>query len=275
MLKSRLLLLFSAAGLVAILFYLPRVVVDNDEGSMSEVAQRPRASSESDINPIHSQSLTPESQGKADLLKASLEKAESQENLSIFADSLAELYLDFQIYDSAAKYFEKAANLDPTLDRWSNAGNAYYEAFTYAIDQGMVEYYGQKARECFQPVLVEEPNRNDLKTKIGMTLVSSSNPMEGITMLREILEDDPENQDALLNLGILAFQTRQFNTAIGRFENLVSIDDNHTSGHFYLAMSYFEVGEMEKAKQQFLIVKDQDQSEEVQATVDSYLEEIE
>ena len=34
-------------------------------------------------------------------------------------------------------------------------------------------------------------------------------------------------------------------------------------------------GEMNKAKEHFMIVKEQDQSEEVQATVDSYLKEME
>jgi tetratricopeptide (TPR) repeat protein len=182
--------------------------------------------------------------------------------------------MEYQKFDSAAMYFEIAADLKKDEDSWIKAGNAYYEAFTFAIDPEESKYYGTKVRECFGAILETDPDRLDLKTKMGMTLVSSSNPMQGITMLREVLEKDPDNEEALYNLGILAFQTGQFAVAVSRFEKLVQAHQDNVQGHFYLGLSYMELKEFAKAKEQLEVVKDLDKSPEVQATVDSYLEEI-
>jgi tetratricopeptide (TPR) repeat protein len=267
-------MLLLAATLIVLLFNLPRVVVDNAEGNMGGEASAKSMDPETSEEFLHNQEISPEDSEKMSSLKASIQKEENQEKTSIFADSLAELFMFYRKYDSAATYFERAAKLDPREARWEKAGNAYYEAFTYAIDADAANLYGQKTRECFNPLIDNDPMRLDLKTKVGMTLVSSQNPMQGITMLREVLESDPRNEEALYNLGILAFQTGQYPTAIERFENLVKVNENNTQGHFYLGVCYKEIGDFEMAKEQFRIVKEMDKSPEVQATVDSYLEEM-
>jgi tetratricopeptide (TPR) repeat protein len=268
-------MLLLAAALVALLFSLPRVVVDNTESGIpaSESNSEPLPAESDDF--LHNQDFSEEDLERTVSLKASIRNEENPGKTSIFADSLAELYLVYQKFDSAATYFERAAKLDPSQERWIKAGNTYYEAFTFAMEPVEADFYGQKVRECLQPVLDLEPERLDLKTKVGMTLVSSSNPMQGITMLREVLEIDPGNEEALYNLGILAFQTGQYSTAITRFENLVEVRNENTQAHFYLGLSYKESGEPVKAKEQFEIVKELDKSPEVQATVNSYLEELE
>ena len=274
MLRTRLLILLSAVALIVLLFNLPTVVVDNSESSIPSDSDQARGQAKSpDLT--HNQEYSSEDAERVASLKALVELEENQEKTSIFADSLAELFLVYQVFDSAAMYFEKAATLDSSLEVWEKAGNAYYEAFTYSMDRESADMYGEKARESLQKVLTDNPQRLDLKTKVGMTLVSSSNPMQGITMLREVIAEDPDNEEALYNLGILAFQTGQFEVAKGRFENLVRINDDNPQGHFYLGLCYKELGENEKAKEQFLIVKEKDESLEVQATVDSYLKELE
>lgn len=267
-------MLLLAATLIVLLFNLPRIVVDNDEGSMGGEASAQSVDPETGDEFLHNQEVSGEDSERMSSLKASIQIEENQEKTSIFADSLAELFMFYRKYDSAATYFERAAKLDPREERWIKAGNAYYEAFTYAIDANAADYYGQKTREYFNPIVENDPKRLDLKTKVGMTLVSSQNPMQGITMLREVLVTDPENEEALYNLGILAFQTGQYPTAIERFETLVKVNNNHTQGHFYLGVSYKEIGDFKMAKEQFRIVKEMDKSPEVQATVDSYLEEM-
>jgi tetratricopeptide (TPR) repeat protein len=260
--------------LIILLFNLPRVVVDNADGNMPAEASAQSSDREADQDFLHNQDVSTQDAQIMSSLKASIQKEENQEKTHIFADSLAELYQFYGKFDSAATYFERAAEEDPQEERWIKAGNAYYEAFTYAVDAEVASYYGQKARDCFNPVIDSNPSRLDLKTKVGMTLVSSSNPMQGITILREVLEEDPENEEALYNLGILAFQTGQYPTAIDRFERLIRVNNDNTQGHFYLGLCYKETGEIDMAKEQFNIVKELDKSPEVQATVDSYLEDM-
>ena len=47
-----------------------------------------------------------------------------------------------------------------------------------------------------------------------MTYLSAENPMQGITMLREVLAVDPKNELALLNMGMLSIQSGQYDRAV-------------------------------------------------------------
>ena len=51
----------------------------------------------------------------------------------------------------------------------------------------------------------------------ALELLEGNNPMEGVFMLREILEKEPKNTQALYYLGVLSIQTAQYENAINRF----------------------------------------------------------
>ena len=173
MLRTRIIMLLLVAGLIIFLFNLPRVVIENSESGLAGEVSGPSANPELSEEFLHNQEVSAEDAEIIISLKASIQKEENQEKTPTFADSLAELYLFYKKFDSAATYFERAAILDPGEKRWIKTGEAYYEAFTYAVDADMANYYGQKTREFFNPVIDSDPGRLDLKTKIGMTLVSS------------------------------------------------------------------------------------------------------
>ena len=68
-------------------------------------------------------------------------------------------------------------------------------------------------------------------------------PMSGISLLREILAEDDTNRQAILNLGLLAIQSGQFERAKERFETLVSLDAADHEAKLYLAVSMMEINE--------------------------------
>jgi tetratricopeptide (TPR) repeat protein len=107
-----------------------------------------------------------------------------------------------------------------------------------------------------------------------MSYISSSNPMQGIVLLREILEEDPENETALFNMGILAIQSGQYERGSERFKNLVSLYPQNLQGQFYLGLCYFEMGQKDKAKTQFELVKSMEDDPAVLATIEGYLQEL-
>jgi tetratricopeptide (TPR) repeat protein len=154
------------------------------------------------------------------------------------------------------------------------AGKAYYEAFSFALDKTKVENLAEKTRSYLNQVLEKDPSRLDLKTKVAMTYVSSANPMQGITMMREILEADPQNEDGLFNMGILSMQSGQYKKAAERFEELIKYHPDNLQGQFYLAVSYFESNEKNKAKAQFEEVKKMTQDPMILESVQSYLDRL-
>ncbi|MEQ8925590.1 MAG: tetratricopeptide repeat protein [Fulvivirga sp.] len=273
MLRTRIILLVGAAVLVVLLFSLPRVVVDNSKEEVEQKEEEPSTSSSFE-DTMHNDSLEPETEEKITRLKENLAVAKNIEKSITFADSLAELYLAANKYDSAAKFFEIIAEKQPNRANWLKTGNTYYEAYGFAMDKNKQEMLGSKAQEYFNKVLTQDASDLSTKNKLAMTYLSTSNPMQGIMMLREILETDPKNEEAMFNLGILSMQSGQYDKAVERFSGLVAQYPNNTQAQFFLGVSYLEVGNKEKAKEQFNLVKSLDKDPSVQATVDSYLEDL-
>ena len=107
-----------------------------------------------------------------------------------------------------------------------------------------------------------------------MTYLTSPNPMQGITMLREVLAKDPKNELALFNMGMLSIQSGQYDRAIERLQELVKVNPNHVQGHLLLGIAWMNKGEKELAREQFEKVKKMDKDPAVQATIDSYLKDL-
>ncbi|WP_369075571.1 tetratricopeptide repeat protein, partial [Penaeicola halotolerans] len=94
------------------------------------------------------------------------------------------------------------------------AGNAYYEAFGFAMNETKLNELGVKTRFYLNKVFDAKPDRLDLKTKVAMTYMVSSNPMQGVGMHREVLAADTKNEQALFNMGLLAIQSTQYDRAV-------------------------------------------------------------
>jgi cytochrome c-type biogenesis protein CcmH/NrfG len=98
--------------------------------------------------------------------------------------------------------------------------------------------------------------------------------MSGIMMLREVIELEPTNEEALFNLGILSIQSGQYDKAIGRFETLLANHPKNEQAEFYLALSYFNDNRPEDARRLFQKIKNTSKDEQVLAAVESYLNEL-
>jgi tetratricopeptide (TPR) repeat protein len=276
MLKTRIFLIVISVVLVVVLYALPKVVVDNksEEVSSAEASAGTTENSQDPVAEAHGQSIAEEDASLIKQLRQSFKVAENKEKSIIFADSLATLYERSNLFDSAAMFIEEIAKRKPGIDIWRRAGNAYYEAFTFAVEPGKRREMGLKSEEYFVKVLEEEPGDLETKNRLAMTKLSTSNPMDGILMLRSIVEEDPENEKALFNLGALSMQTNQYDKAVERFEKVVELYPANIQAHFFLGVSYMETGKKKKAREQFELVKSMDADPEVQAAADGYLEEL-
>ena len=202
-----------------------------------------------------------------------LSNAGNEKN-AIFADSLANLYLEAGQFDSAAWFAEEASTFFNTIESRIKAGDMYYQAYTFAVDQSKQNSLAAKAQEFYEKVLEAQPENLDVKTKMAMTYVSSASPMKGIMMLREVLAQDPKNEMALFNMGMLSIQSGQYDKAVERLQELVVINPSNTQARLLLGIALMNVGDKAGAKEQFEKVKQQDNDPAVQATVDSYLKDL-
>jgi outer membrane protein len=269
MLKTRILLVAGSAIVIWLIFLLPKVVVDSEA-----TRQGNPKDSVSTAKPTESHNEVPQEILDAIRhLRSQIGEGWPKEKNAIFADSLANLYNAAGKFDSAAWFAEEASKFFNTTESWIKAGESYYQAYTFALDQNKQSQLAEKAREFFKKVLDANPKNLDVKTKLAMTYVSS-NPMQGVTMLREVLAEDPKNESALLNMGMLSIQSGQYERGVERLEELVKINPNHTQGHLLLGIALMNTGNKERARQQFEKVKQMDKDPAVQATVDSYLNDL-
>ena len=274
--KHRIVLILLSLVLIIVLYFLPRVVIDNEQdqdiGNSSNQEVEDQGGVDPDILDLHSAEITDQDNLKINNLMAEMNNEGS--DLLILADSLSRIYLAYNQFDSAAKYFEIIAEINPGPKEFEKAGNAYYDALGFAMEKEEANTYSEKAGYYYELLLKDDPSRLDIKNKLAMTYISSANPMQGITLLREILEADPENENGLFNMGILAIQSGQYERASERFKNLVSLYPQNLQGQFYLGLCYFELGKRDNARRQFELVKSMEDDPAVLATIDGYLKEL-
>ena len=262
---------------VALLWFLPRVVVDN-EGRDNNLEARqegtPVAGADLTAEAPHLPAISENAQAELVRLRENYRNYQNTEKSAIFADSLISVYASSGWYDSAAYYADQLAQAEPKGKRQQQTLDLYYEAFTLALDENKARALGEKVRYYGEAVLAQRPADLDTKTKMAMTFLTTTEPMRGITMLREVVEEAPDNELAQYNLGLLSIQSQQYDKAVDRFERVIRLNPAHLQAQFFLGVSYFESGAKEKAKQQFEQVKTLSSDPEVLANADEYLNKL-
>ena len=103
---------------------------------------------------------------------------------------------------------------------------------------------------------VENQVNENFSIEKAIELVEGENPMEGIFMLRDIIDKNPENTDALYYLGVLSLQTAQYENAAKRFNQIISIDSSDKRAYLQLGISNYNLGKTYIADSLFSIVRD-------------------
>ena len=136
--------------LVVVLYLLPKVVVDNEQ---EQNAGAIGDSSSPDLVDSHDRQLTENEQAAVSGLKDGFNAELNPEKSATFADSLAGLFSDLNYLDSAAYYYGVSADKEPSMERWLKAGEAYFEAYSYAVELDRQHHFGQSARKYFNLAL--------------------------------------------------------------------------------------------------------------------------
>jgi tetratricopeptide (TPR) repeat protein len=98
---------------------------------------------------------------------------------------------------------------------------------------------------------VENNVNENVSIDRAIELVEGKNPMEGIFMLRDIIEREPENIDALYYLGVLSLKTSQYEKASQRFNQIITIDSSDKRAYLQLGISSYYLGKYKTADSLF------------------------
>ncbi|WP_245319131.1 tetratricopeptide repeat protein [Hymenobacter elongatus] len=282
----------AALALVAGLFLLPKGIVKPKEGKkeLSQEAARtanrdngaaaPSTSSVDGAAPNGAtpeqphMTVAPEQRREIGTLLAKY-MAERDPNAKLrLATDLAVKYKAVEKFDSAGYYYEQVAQARPGEQAWQRAADAYYEAFSFATTEERAKQLGVKTREMYERVLKNNPENLDAKTNLGMAYMAGDNPVQGVTLLREVLAADPKNEKAIYNLGILSLRSNQNDKAVERFRELTVVNPDNANGQFYLGVSLALTGAKEDARKAFTKAKSLSTDAGFTASVDEQLQKL-
>lgn len=278
MVKVRILLVVVTVALIFLLYNLPKVVVENDEGTIAEDnSENNSVTSQMDDNAVgflsESSTFTSTQQASISNLRQNFFSSTNTEKSTIFADSLATLYAMKGDYDSAVWFAEQIV---PSSDWQENykAGEIYYQAFENSRNAENAEEYSQQAQQYLEKALEVNPELTEARIRLAMIYVSSPNPMQGVTMLREVLQENPENEEALYYMGMLSVQSGQYDRALERFHKLVEIDSDNHQARYLLGLSYINTGQIDEAKKQLEQLTALDNNSEIVTAAQNLLDEM-
>ena len=230
-------------GLGTAIFFLPKAVVNN-----KKMANRDSAASASKVaEPEVDHTLDSTMLSGIEELKKEISTIKVEKEKSKMYTRLADTFLKANRFDSAGAYFEKASELTADPKLVYKSGSAYFEGITFASNPTKVEYLSEKARELFDKIEGNDPNSVEAQGKIAMTWVNSETPMKGILKLRELADKNPKNEYLAYQLGMLSFQSGQFEKAVARFESVIMLNKQNVNAFFYLAQSLKEMGKTKEA----------------------------
>jgi predicted Zn-dependent protease len=234
--KTQVVLVVSALILSVLLFIAPKIAPKhNDDDGHGHNIQSFKADNNTNLDVYVNMAL----KNLEPLQKTMVERLISQkkqDSISLFWDKLKRP-------DIASVYIELIAQKANTANEWLKAGNRYYYSIQFTQDKTEVPLLYQCAMRCFAKSLKLEPKNTDAKIMLASCFVEGSqNPMEGITMMREIEKTDSNNVKLQLSFAFFSVKSGQMDKAIIRFKKVLAVDSNYIEAYLHLADAYEQQG---------------------------------
>lgn len=159
------------------------------------------------------------------------------------------LMLSYQLQDELEKAAEYARQIMSLVDPSQDTTESYLRAFDV-----LIAYYGQKrdwgaAEQALQEILNYYPQRIDIKLNLALTMLQREN-LEGAKYIyMDILQQDPENFDANLNLGTILANERKWSEAIPYLEMAHRLDPTNRIAVQNLMACYYNTDQIEKGEE--------------------------
>lgn len=162
-------------------------------------------------------------------------------------DSLMGFWQNARRPDLAAHYAEQLAKETASSKDWINAGNRYYYAVQFTQDKSEIPALYASAIRSFRKGLEIDPENTEAKIMLASSYVDgSSDPMKGISMMREIEKTDSNNVKLQLGFAFFSVKSGQYDKAISRFNKVLRIDSNYLEVYLHLADAYDQLNQTEK-----------------------------
>ncbi|MEL6653625.1 MAG: hypothetical protein AAFQ87_22755, partial [Bacteroidota bacterium] len=175
---------------------------------------------------------------------AALEVASPEEKLQLLDSIVVSLQARNRLA-YAADYAEQLVQLESSLPNQLRAGVLSQQASELpyvAKDSSLSRRYSERAVQLLQLVTQTEPENETALLHLGLAMTQAAAPMQGILTLRKLTEINPRNWQAQYRLGLFSLQTGQFDKAVTRFQNVLNEKPEMVEASFQLAVAEARLG---------------------------------
>lgn len=139
---------------------------------------------------------------------------------------------------------QKAIKNNGSGSDWQTAGERYRGAASFQDDPRNVPALFDAAERCFNKAIELEPKNLDAKVGLATCIVEGSNdPMKGIGMLLDVVNEDSTNVNAQLALGDFSVKRGAPDKAIVRYSTALRLRPDYYGLHLSLAEQFQALGD--------------------------------
>jgi len=209
---------------------------------------------------------------KAEIWEQQIREGKSDPGLY---DSLAASWDMAKSPGIAAWYFEqKSEKLESESSRL-NAAYRYFDAFKASRDSAEADFFLDKAIRNYTRVLELNPGNLDAKTDLGILYAEGTGaPMKGITLLREVVAENPGHENAQVNLGFLSMKSGQYDKAVERFDKVLAINPGRIDMYIYKGEALVRMKRNSDAIESFKVFTSLSNDRKMIEEVNQYIESL-
>ena len=243
--KQQFILIGSGIILFCLIYFFGKTIPPK-----TNISQPASENANLDITTILSASkaqLTNQQQLIVSQLESSVVRGDTKNQQALIYRQLASFYKDSaHLLLPYAHYTGQAAELENSEKSLTFAARFFLESLRQQNDPELKRWMGTEAKKLFEKALLLNPGNDSLKIGLGSCYIFgniSDNPMEGIQMIREVAERDPNNMYAQLTLGMGAMVSGQLDKAIERLSAVIKNQPDNLEVMVILAEAFEQKGD--------------------------------
>ncbi|HUR11003.1 MAG TPA: tetratricopeptide repeat protein [Flavitalea sp.] len=191
--------------------------------------------------------LTPSQQAYVSQLEAAIVRGDiKQQHINVYKQ-LASFWRDSaHLLLPATWYAGEVAKLENSEKSLTFAAQFYLDKVRRQDDPAIKTWMATQAKDLFERALALNPANDSNKIGLGSCYLFgniTSNPMQGVKLVRDVAEKDPDNMYAQFTLGLAAMISGQSDRAIERLSKVAEKEPANEEAHLLLAEAYERKGD--------------------------------
>lgn len=220
--------------------------------------------------------LMPSEVEQVNLLKSSLKSLQETDTTARkkILHQLSDFWKNLDNRAIGAYYHYQQAEVEGSKHALEDAGDILVNVYKSGADSIISNNLITFALRSYNEAVQKDSNDIGLKLKLADVYVQgSSEPMKGISMLKELEQKHPDNIQLQIALGRLSIQSGQLDKAKERFKKVLQLEPQNTEALYFMAITEAQLGHTDEATRMFemckIIVNNEEFSKEIDEIVKS------